>query len=1064
VNNLSWNYLVVSASHEEQAAAYQSQLDIRKNLGLIPQAEEILAIADPGGKRVGSGGSTIYCLLKIISRELAGSPGRLADPAAWLEVLSRLRILIVHAGGDSKRIPAYGACGKIFIPVPGESDRALGMTLFDRLLPTYVSLPPGPAGQGQVVVTAGDVLLTFDSRKVRFSAEGITGLGCYAVPELAKNHGVFCPDAQGRVRRFLQKPTPSEQAENQGIHRHGQSVLDIGVTSLAPPAAVRLIQTCDIQMKSAGELGWTGPLGQALGTAGLDFYREISCAMGTEVNLPDYLRTVRRSGSTLEDRHLRHILKTMSGVPFSVCILPQCGFLHFGTSRQLIYSGNDLLSMDYGTSHSSSVLSINNDLAAEGQIVGSSSWVEGCRVHSGLMLGGENVVIGLDVTEPLSLPAKTVVDVLKGKNRKGRDVWFVRCYGIDDIFHRPGSKSARLCDRPVAEWLRAMAASEDDLWSSDIPPSERQIWQARLFPAVSKPQDCRNWLWMLEPERATTERKKAWQDADRYSFSEMAGLASLEDFYGRRLRHRFEDMRRSARRLFRLESGFSAAELAFIFRTVGLDAAVQWVVEIIKEACFYFGDGKAGAETGIEQLELSRILHTLGSAILKFMVGETPGRDDLVRRVLGRLSDNEKEWLDSMGLKSGLSGSGASWAGTAREAAFENVSRTIVFSKDRPQDFPKNALRADEIIWGRAPARLDLGGGWTDTPPYALEHGGSVINAAVDLNGQPPIHAYARVIVKPEIRISSIDLGAQIVIRRLEELLDYRMPTSQFGLAKATLALAGFSREAAKWPRGVNTLEAMLKRFGGGIELTTLAAIPSGSGLGTSSIMGAVLMAVVHRLIGCELSARQLFYNVLRLEQELTTGGGWQDQVGGAVGGVKMISAEPGIVPDPRIHYVPQDVLDPRLNSGQTLLYYTGLRRLAKNILHNVVGNYLDRDRAAMETLRRLHGFPPLMAEAMAAKDIRKFGEFIDVAWNLNKKIDPDSTTDVIEQILRNIQPHIYGAKLLGAGGGGFLLMVCRSPEDAAAVRKLLKVSPPNDRARFFDFSISAEGLAVTVS
>jgi galactokinase/mevalonate kinase-like predicted kinase len=104
------------------------------------------------------------------------------------------------------------------------------------------------------------------------------------------------------------------------------------------------------------------------------------------------------------------------------------------------------------------------------------------------------------------------------------------------------------------------------------------------------------------------------------------------------------------------------------------------------------------------------------------------------------------------------------------------------------------------------------------------------------------------------------------------------------------------------------------------------------------------------------------------------------------------------------------------------------------------------------------------MAEAMSGKDTRRFGELIDVAWNLNKRIDPDSTTDVIEGILARIKPHIYGAKLLGAGGGGFLLMVCRTQEDAAAVRRLLNDAPPNDRARFFDFDISAEGLAVTVS
>jgi galactokinase/mevalonate kinase-like predicted kinase len=227
--------------------------------------------------------------------------------------------------------------------------------------------------------------------------------------------------------------------------------------------------------------------------------------------------------------------------------------------------------------------------------------------------------------------------------------------------------------------------------------------------------------------------------------------------------------------------------------------------------------------------------------------------------------------------------------------------------------------------------------------------------------------------------------------------------------------------------------------------------------------MGAVLMAVVHRVIGRSLSSRELFHNVLRLEQELTTGGGWQDQVGGVLAGVKMITTEPGLIPDPRIHYVPADVLDPRTNGGQTLLYYTGLRRLAKNILHDVVGNYLDRDRGAMETLRKIHAFPPLLVEAMAGKDIRRFGELVEVGWNLKKEIDPDSTTEVIEEILGRARPYLHGASILGAGGGGFLLFVCRSADDARSIRANLEKDPPNDRARFFGFDISPEGLAVTV-
>jgi galactokinase/mevalonate kinase-like predicted kinase len=123
--------------------------------------------------------------------------------------------------------------------------------------------------------------------------------------------------------------------------------------------------------------------------------------------------------------------------------------------------------------------------------------------------------------------------------------------------------------------------------------------------------------------------------------------------------------------------------------------------------------------------------------------------------------------------------------------------------------------------------------------------------------------------------------------------------------------------------------------------------------------MGAVLTAAINRMVGITLTEPGLFNRVLQLEQELTTGGGWQDQIGGAVGGVKLISTEAALVPDPRIHFVRADLVSPQLNGGQTLLYYTGIRRLAKDILRGVVGKYLDRDRFTMSTLRDLHSLPP---------------------------------------------------------------------------------------------------------
>jgi galactokinase/mevalonate kinase-like predicted kinase len=255
----------------------------------------------------------------------------------------------------------------------------------------------------------------------------------------------------------------------------------------------------------------------------------------------------------------------------------------------------------------------------------------------------------------------------------------------------------------------------------------------------------------------------------------------------------------------------------------------------------------------------------------------------------------------------------------------------------------------------------------------------------------------------------------------------------------------------------------MLDTFGGGIELTSLAAIPKGSGLGTSSIMGAVILAVIHRVMGRTLTQKELFHAVLRLEQSLTTGGGWQDQIGGAVGGAKIVSTEPGLIPDAKIHYLPVDVLDPNVNHGHTLLYYTGITRLAKGILGQVVGRYLDRDRRTLSTLRQIHALAPQVGEALSRKDMRAFGQLVDATWQLNKQLDPNSSNEQVEDLFSIIQPHIDGAKLLGAGGGGFLLMVCKSPEDAEQIRVKLDADPVNERARFFDYDINPDGLVVTV-
>jgi fucokinase len=1058
-----WDYLVLTASNAEQASAYRNQLKIRQDLGFLTGIKKILVIPDPGGKRVGSAGSTICCLIEILALELADSTPETnrGSQELWEEALARLRILIIHAGGDSKRLPAYGACGKAFIPLPEEPASFPGSTIFDRQLPVYLDLPEMAPGRGQIVVTTGDVLLDFDATEVEFVETGITGLGCLASPELTRGHGVFVSAKDGAVRLFLQKPSVEEQKKSGAINESGLSLLDIGILNFDALSAVKLLSLPGVRWDTKDGFSWSGPIAAVIEDFGLDLYREVCCAMGSDMELSQYVAAMEKSGIPISKSSLEHIFNAVSDIRFSVRILSKCDFMHFGTIHQVLESGLKLWQKDRGALPPQSILSVNSILANDELIQAHKTWIEGCSINSPIDLAGENALVGVDIDESIALPERACVDVLKGRSSTGDAPSFIRVYAINDRIKDPVPSGATICGLPVKEWLAGMETHEREVWDKELSIEERSLWNARIFPAVEDPRDFREWLWMFDPQKATETQKQAWHNRERYSFEDMACLADQEEFYSRRFVHRSSSILQSVRKLFQSDSEFSARELSYLCSQMDESQCVELCVSLLKIAHEFYSD--EANRSGLERLELSRMLHTFATAIRISGEDHSIPWEKILDVVKSRLKKPLKSWLHSFGIDVSQKSNPTEWLSKIQDLAFLNLSQSIVTSRKSGGSTPRNTLRRDEIIWGRAPARLDLGGGWTDTPPYALERGGRVINAAVNLNGQPPIQVYARLIETPEISITSIDHGKRIIVSELEELSDYRKPTSEFALAKAALVLSGLAPGRAQWPKDAKTLQDILQLFGGGIELTTLAAIPSGSGLGTSSIMGAVLLSVIHRMMGRELSHRELFHDVLQLEQELTTGGGWQDQVGGTVKGLKLIETSPGMVPDPLIHPVPPDLLDPNYNEGQTLLYYTGMRRLAKNILRNVVCNYLDRDRGAMNTLQKLHTHPTLIREILLNKDMKAFGETIDLAWRLNKEIDPDSSNQAIEEILTIFEPSMYGAKLLGAGGGGFLLIICKSPEDAIKARRLLEENPPNPLARFFEYDISNSGLEVTV-
>jgi len=925
----------------------------------------------------------------------------------------------------------------------------------------YLGLPPPRGGAGQIVAASGDVLLLFDPRQVDLSGSGFTGTACRATPVQASAHGVFCTEGHV-VRLFLQKPGLHAQRACGAVDEQGMTLLDAGLVAFDHRFAARLLALAGFDVRPAGEhtrariaaAESPNPVARAIASGGLDIYREIACAMGRDVTWEHYRSQVRAAGSTAPDEALRMIFEAVRSVPFNVCLLPQSRFLHFGASDSVVESAGHLVQRA-GKSEPFLV----NTVLAGGAVRGGSAWVEGCRVGAEVVLDGLNLLVGVRVDRPLRLREGIALDLLPTHDSGGGATRrFLRIYGVHDTFK--GSVAANdvtFLNRPIDEWLRAVGVGPEAVWPPDAPPDERSLWNARLFPLIDDDSELYDWLWMQQPETATEEQRRAWLRARRFSVEQMQHGADHRLEQRRRQQLRLEVLERNASALFAAGSSFSARDLAGWMSMASDPCRVLGRIARVAAESYQSARGVRTNRQGM--LKCARILHTLGSA-------------------MGMLTEADRSRLACAAAHDGLLLAPGVRAGMTpdelKRLAFDLAAEAITGLRCAPRGaepaggappnpLPKLCLRADEIVWARSPVRLDVAGGWTDTPPYTLENGGRVVNVAVNLNNQRPVLACVRAIDERLIRLGSIDRGSRIEVRALDELLDYRSSISDFALAKGALALVGFSPGMAPWPEGI-TLEGMLDHAGGGLEVSTLCAVPKGSGLGTSSILGATVLAALLRALGRPAAGRELFEAVLHLEQMLTTGGGWQDQAGGLLPGVKYISTEPGFAPDLQAYYLPADLLCPSLNGGTTLLYYTGFTRVAKNILQEVVGRYLDRDRTAMRTLEGIRRLADEARDAISRKQPERFGQVVARAWELNKRLDPRSTSDDIDEIMGRIGPHVHGAKLLGAGGGGFLLMVCKSSSDARTVREELTQRPPNERARFFDFKVDDAGLEVVTS
>ncbi len=331
---------------------------------------------------------------------------------------------------------------------------------------------------------------------------------------------------------------------------------------------------------------------------------------------------------------------------------------------------------------------------------------------------------------------------------------------------------------------------------------------------------------------------------------------------------------------------------------------------------------------------------------------------------------------------------------------------------------------ADSVTVERA-LRIDLAGGWSDTPPICNDCGGAVLNVAVTLESRRPVCARVRRLAAREVRVESVDLGKTATLTRKSDIYGAKDPHDWCALVKSALAVTGYTFAE------------------GGLDIRMSADVPKGSGMGTSSILGSALLEALLRIRDPQAapSPQRIGELTLALEREMGTGGGWQDQLGALYPGVKLLETAPGAAQTFRVRR-----LDARAEADfakflrdRGVLYFTGQKRMARNVLRGVLAFYARNPEgiaaAIVATLKRdaRAGFA-----ALRRRDWAKFGAVVNAYWLNKKALDPGSTNPNVEMIIARIAPWTDAVTLTGAGGGGFLFALAKSRAARAQMEKVL--------------------------
>ncbi|XP_074864421.1 L-fucose kinase [Carettochelys insculpta] len=1050
-SGVEWTVIVLTCQYKDSVGAFQKELEIRRRRGALGPHPLLLTVEDPTA-RVGSGGATLNALL-VAAEHLSARAG---CTVVSTDVLREARILILHMGRDFP----FDDCGRAFTCLPVEDPDALDEALtcnLDSLLQTMTQQlcrgsPPG------VWVCSTDMLLTVPLA-AEIDWDGFHGARVISVPgsiSYARNHGVYLADQQGRVHDIIYQGPEAQLRQCAGPD--GTVPLVCGVVFFSSETAEQLLAThVTPPLDACTYMG----LDSGAQPIQLSLFFDVVLCMAEGVSEEDFVkgRSQQAGGAHAKGsvalRSARSVLwKALHTIPLSMACIPDGRYDymtmaasdHISSLTLPTGSANGLPFRKVAHSHVAEPelledgCSVTNCLLEGAVRVGPGSILQHCHLQGPLQIGSGCLLTGLAASASPALQRCQLRDlVLQGPALRLRDVLCqaFTLTGRLDNWQSPAGESGTYLNRPWAEFFRRTGIREGDLWGADVPPSSRCLLNARLFPVLhaAEPLGVQHVLCLLGSPAG--EGLRGWRAAWRMSWEELLTCLDQEEDLASRRALFFQQAQGKLRRVLlehqdcsllplirsAVHEGYQEAvlgtldQVAAVARDPGVAArALACIADVL--GCM--ADGQGGLRSG------PAANREWAPAFQRLERGE-------IAEGVKELAEERCKWLDRPAL---MVRAARHYEGAEQILIRQAVMSACQFVSVGQVDPPP----VGHWVQVECPARIDVSGGWSDTPPITYEHGGAVLDIAILVDGCRPIGARARRIVEPELRLVSTsgalegEVMLELVCRDLEDLQDYCQPHAPGALLKA----AFICTRLVALPSPMPLQAQLLVCAGGGFEVHSWSSLPHGSGLGTSSILAGAVMAALYRAAGKAVSTESLIHAVLHLEQVLTTGGGWQDQVGGLVPGIKIgrskgqlplkVEVEQISVPDGFSHTLNQHLL----------LIYTGKTRLARNLLQDVLRNWYARLPSIVQNATALVSNAEECAQAFRRGDLPLIGECLTRYWQQKKCMAPGCEPLAVQRMMGALQPHVYGQSLAGAGGGGFLFVLTKEPNQKAAIQQIL--------------------------